>query len=175
MAWMRTIDHQFQVSKGSLSLLPGEDCLSLSYTGVEELPVGHHLLDVLQLQVNQHTSDLGCLLVTNNLGDKVEKHGTSLLLVVRVLLNHGGEDGVALLEELAVDGRLLLLLHLHLLLLSLLVLLHLLHLHVVAHHWVSAHVVLHATVVHVVTHVTAVTTLVLLVSVVVPWLHAALA
>jgi len=132
-----------------------ENFISLIDTGLEKDPVLHHSLDVLKWQVDQHTSDLWSLFWGKDLLDEFEEDGTGLVLVVRVLGNHGWEDLVALGDELLVDAHLLLhlhlllLLHLHLLLLLHLHLLHLLHVsvHHVHVHVVATHVTLHSLVV----------------------------
>ena len=84
----------------------GEHLISLSDTGLEEVPVGHHLLDIIEGQVDQHTSDLGGLLRSEDLLDELIKHGTGLVLVVWILLDHGWDDHVAVLHELLVNGNL---------------------------------------------------------------------
>lgn len=111
----------------------------------------------MKRQVDQHTSDLWSLLWGEDLLNEFEEHSTGLVGVVGVLGNHGGEDLVALGNELLVDAHLhlhlllllLLLDHVLLLLLLLLLHLHLLHLlHVSVHHShvhvVATHVTLHS-------------------------------
>jgi len=118
-----------------------ENVVSLLDTVAEVSPVGHHVLDVVQLEIDEHTSDLWSLLWSQELLDVLEEHVTSLVLVVWILDNHSWEDLVAVGDESLVHWKhllllllLLLLLHLHLhLLLHVLHMLHVLVLHVLVH------------------------------------------
>ena len=67
-------------------------------------------------QVNQHTSDLGGLLRSNKLSNKLVQDGSDLFAVVGVLLDDSGENLVASDEVLLINGHLLLGLSLSLLL-----------------------------------------------------------
>ena len=100
-----------------------EELAGLNDTGVKERPILHDKLDVLNGQIDEHTSDLGGL-GSNDLGDVLVKNGTDLVLVVGVLGNNGGDNLMASNQVALLDGHLG-----HLLLLDLLLLGHLLLLH----------------------------------------------
>ena len=113
----------------------------------------HDKLDVLDGEVDEHTSDLGGL-GSDDLGDVLVENGTDLVLVVGVLGDDSLDDLVAGHQVALLDAHLrhllllLLLLH-HLLLLDLLLSNRVgwgcLHVHLVHAGW--AVVVLHATII----------------------------
>ena len=78
----------------------------------------HDELDILDRQVNKHTSDLGGL-GADDLLDVLVEDRADLVLVVGVLGHDGVDDGVASHQVALIDVHLL-----HLLLLLLLLLLH---------------------------------------------------
>lgn len=123
-----------EVWGGSLGLsgLAFEDFVGLLQTRVEEGPVLEDVLHLGNRQINQHTSDLGGLLRSNKLSNKLVQDGSDLFAVVGILVDNSGQDLVASDEILLINGHLLLGLSLSLLLskgLSLhLLRLHLLHL-----------------------------------------------
>ena len=137
----------------SLLLLLLEKVASLHDTRVEERPILHDKLDILDGQVDQHASDLRSLW-SHNLGDVLVEDSADLILVVGVLGYDSRDDRVtghqvALLERHLSHLLLLLLL----LLLHHLLLLHLLHLSLVVlarrlnHLLLSCHTIWIATVV----------------------------
>ena len=111
----------FSVKEVSLLSWSGEDFVSLTDTSLEKVIVSHHGFDVVQLKVDQHTSNLWSLLWAENSLDKLEEDSTSLILVVWIVWHHSWKNLVALSQEVLVNGHGLLLL---LLLLLVLLLLH---------------------------------------------------
>ena len=75
----------------------------------------HNELDILNGQVNEHTSDLGGLGANDLLNELVENRA-NLVLIVGVLGHDGVDDGVAIHQVALIDAHLLMLHH-HLLLL----------------------------------------------------------
>jgi len=99
-------------------LLLVEELAGLLNASVKQRPVLHNELDVLDGQVNEHTSDLGGF-GADDLLDVLVEDRANLVLVVGVLGHDGVDDGVACHQVALVDVHLL-----HLLLLLLLLLLH---------------------------------------------------
>ena len=97
-----------------------EELAGLLNASVEQRPVLHNELDILDGQVNEHTSDLGGLGADDLLDELVEDRA-NLVLVVGVLGHDGVDDGVASHQVALIDVHLL---HLLLLLLLLLLLHH---------------------------------------------------
>lgn len=95
-----------------------EELAGLLNASVEQRPVLHNELDILDRQVNKHTSDLGGL-GADDLLDVLVEDRANLVLVVGVLGHDGVDDGVASHQVALIDVHLL-----HLLLLLLLLLLH---------------------------------------------------
>ena len=97
-----------------------EELAGLLNASVEQRPVLHNELDILDGQVNEHTSDLGGL-GADDLLDELVKDRANLVLVIGVLGHDGVDDGVASHQVALIDVHLL---HLLLLLLLLLLLHH---------------------------------------------------
>jgi len=76
----------------------------LSDTGLEEIVVLEDELNVVNWEVDKHTSDLGCLW-SNQLSDKFVEDGSDLVLVVRVVYDDSGEDDVGGHDELLVKSE----------------------------------------------------------------------
>ena len=116
---------------GRCSLLLVKELRGLLDTGAEEGPVLHDAADVLNWQIDDHTSDLGSLR-SDQSGDVLVQNSANLILVVRILGSDGVDDLMAGNEVTLLHGhRLLLLLSLHLVLLGL-------HLLLLLGHWVHA-------------------------------------
>ena len=101
-----------------------EELAGLLNASVEERPVLHYELDIIDGQVDNHASDLGGL-GSDDLLDVLVEDRANLVLVVGVLRHDGVDDGVAshqvaLIYVHLLHLLLLLLLHHHLLLLILL-------------------------------------------------------
>ena len=110
------------------------------HASLEQRPILHDQLDVLDRQIDKHASDLGGL-GSNQAVDVIVEHCADLILVVRIFCDHSGEDLLAG-QQVALFVRHLLLLLLLLLLLGHghLLLLHHLHLlRIVATHLAAAH------------------------------------
>ena len=120
------------------------------HTSLEQRPILHDQLDVLDRQIDEHASDLGGL-GSNQAVDVIVEHCADLILVVRIFCDHSGEDLLAGQQVALFVRHLLLLLLLghgcHLLLL--LLLLHHLHLlrivatHLAAHAHVRSGIAAH--------------------------------
>ena len=111
-----------QDSNFQLSRLLSDELAGLLYTSLEERPVLHDELDVIDRQINDHTSDLRSTFGSNNLFNELVKDGTNLGAVVRVTVYDGRQDLAAAVVIALLDGYLLLLP-------LLLLLLHLLRIH----------------------------------------------
>ena len=74
-----------------LSSLLSEKFRSLLNTGLEQIVVLHNELNVVNWQVNEHSSDLWCFWSDQLVNEFVE-HGTNLIFVVRVLFNDSWEN-----------------------------------------------------------------------------------
>ena len=75
----------------SLSCLLGKKVVGLANTSFEQIVVLHDELNVVNWQVNEHSSDLWCFWSDQLVNEFVE-HGTNLIFVVRVLFNDSWEN-----------------------------------------------------------------------------------
>ena len=73
----------------------------MSDTGLEEIVVLEDELNVVNWEVDKHTSDLGCLW-SDQLSDEFVEDSSDLVLVVRVVGDDGGEDDSGGHDELLV-------------------------------------------------------------------------
>ena len=89
----------------SLLLLLLEKVASLHDTRVEERPILHDKLDILDGQVDEHTSDLWGLW-SNNLGDVLVEDSADLILVVGVLGYDSRDDRVTGHQVALLDAHL---------------------------------------------------------------------
>lgn len=132
-----------------MSLVLLEQLLGVEGELLEEVVVAQVSHDLLSVQVNEHTSDLGGLWWSNNLLDEVKDHSSNLILVLLVLWDNRWDEslslglvgsdslvdwswlllGLSALLHLLLGSHLLLLLWSHVELLGVL-LLHHVHLHV---------------------------------------------
>jgi len=84
--------------------LRAQETFSLGHSVSEQFEVIQNLDDLRDWQINQHTSNLGSLLLSDELNDEVEDGGSYLVLVVWVIGVDGVDHGGSLLEELVVLG-----------------------------------------------------------------------
>lgn len=153
---IRCAEISTSLSGGSgLSCLLGEEVSCLANTSLEQIVILHDELNIVNWQIDEHTSNLGSFRADNLVNVFVE-NGTNLILVVRVLWNNSWEDRIGGHDVPLINRQRLssilhwLLSHLSHLLLLLLKLLHLHHLclavlvHLLTTHLLAIHLVWHS-------------------------------